>query len=132
MFDGLGLRLTEIINVARKQQMAAAWSRSGIIKGVGIPAPSGPHTVGCVDVMHLFEGDTDGLLVKLFYPTSAGPDGPYPYSEWLSHKRYVRGMLDYVKAPAVGLLSTLVDAFLSEEHDIHVTRNTYTIMIIRP
>eukprot|EP00731_Ephydatia_muelleri_P028418 Em0020g62a len=93
--------------------MAAAWSRSGIIKGVGIPAPSGPHTVGCVDVMHLFEGDTDGLLVKLFYPTSAGPDGPYPYSEWLSHKRYVRGMLDYVKAPAVGLLSTLVDAFLT-------------------
>lgn len=94
--------------------MSAAWNRSGVIKGVGIPAPSGPYTVGCVDVMHLFEGDTVGLLVKLFYPTIAEPEGPYPYSDWFSHKKYVRGLLEYAKAPAVGLLSILVDALLSE------------------
>lgn len=102
--------------------MATAWN-TGLVKGAGIPATTGPYTAGCVDVMHLFEGDTaGGLLVKLFYPTNAQPGGQYPYSDWLSHKRYMRGMLDYAKAPAAGLLSTLVDAFMCEEYvsNIHV------------
>ena len=94
--------------------MATAWNRSGIIKGAGIPSPTGPFNVGCVDVMHHFEGDTTGLLVKLFYPTGAVFGGQYPYSDWLSHKRYIRGMLDYAKTSAAGLMTTLMDTFMCE------------------
>ncbi|KAL5474021.1 hypothetical protein EMCRGX_G028593 [Ephydatia muelleri] len=80
------------------------WNRSGLVKGAGIPPPSGPHGVGCMDLMHQFEGDTLGLLVKLFYPT-AGEPGPYQYSSWLSHKRYIRGILDYIKVSAASIIT---------------------------
>ena len=82
-----------------------AWNRSGFIKGAGIPVPSGPHNVGCVDVMHQFEGETLGVLVRLFYPTGAEP-GTHQYANWLSHKRYIRGILDYIKVSAAGMLTT--------------------------
>ena len=32
--------------------MAEPWKRSGLVRGIGIPAPSGQHPVGCVDLMH--------------------------------------------------------------------------------
>ena len=84
--------------------MAEPWKRSGLVKGIGIPAPSGQHPVGCVDLMHQarsslnvlivnsgevhefsviylplpqFEGDDHGgLLVRLFYPADLGPTSP--------------------------------------------------------
>ena len=29
-----------------------SWKRGGVLKGAGIPAPSGRYAVGCVDLMH--------------------------------------------------------------------------------
>ena len=34
------------------RDMAKPWARSGVLKGEGIPAPSGGRSVGCVDLMH--------------------------------------------------------------------------------
>ena len=80
-----------------------------MIKGIGIPAPSGENPVGCVDLMHQvytyvftnpfsasvsqFEGDDrGGLLVRLFYPAqlnSSQPRNlPSTYTPWAPHKRY--------------------------------------------
>ena len=57
------------------------WERSGWLKsGDGIPAPTGSYEVGCVDLMHRLEGDSDGLLVRLFYPTDPGLAGQYQYT----------------------------------------------------
>lgn len=95
--------------------MAEPWTRSGIVKGIGIPAPSGGRSVGCVDLMHKvnpqqdltslsihlslhhylgqFEGDDHGgLLVRLFYPAQLNPNqppgSPSTYAPWNPHKRY--------------------------------------------
>lgn len=82
------------------------------MKGIGIPAPSGGRSVGCVDLMHKvnlpqtslytplslhhylgqFEGDDHGgLLVRLFYPAqlnpSQPPGTPSTYAPWNPHKR---------------------------------------------
>ena len=91
------------------------WNRSGLVRGAGIPPPSGSHRVGCMDLMRQFEGDTLGLLVRLFYPTDAEPGGAYQYSNWLSHKRYIKGILDYSKVPAAGLLTTITSKLFGED-----------------
>ena len=85
---------------------------SGLTKGLGIPAPSGQYTVGCVDLMHKLEGDNDGLLVRLFYPTTPqiqaeGATG-YQYVKWTSHERYIEAFLDYYKMRLPGFLTDLV------------------------
>ena len=79
--------------------------------GISIPAPSGRHPVGCVDLIHQvrsvmsdmhatiysaptsqFEGDDHGgLLVRLFYPaqlnSSQPRNSPSAYAPWTSHKK---------------------------------------------
>ncbi len=90
--------------------MAAAvdgWKRSGLIRGRGIPAPSGQHPVGCAHLMHKFEDDTDTLLVRLFYPCQEG-GRRCRYTQWTPHKRYIKGYLEYSKVKAVGFVSTVV------------------------
>ena len=76
---------------AREQQ---PWKRFGLMKGEGIPAPTGPYEVGCVDLMH---GDAQGqLLVRLFYPTDPGLAGrQYPYAKWIPNSRYMKAYLDF-------------------------------------
>ena len=87
------------------------WKTSGLIKGLGIPAPTGQYTVGCVDLMHKLEGDDDGLLVRLFYPTTPQMQegSGYQYAKWTPHKRYTKGFLEFYKTWLPGLLSTLVN-----------------------
>ena len=76
----------------------APWKRSGWLKSVGIPAPRGRHEVGCVDLMHRLEGDSDGLLVRLFYPTDPGLAGQYPYAKAIPLPRYLMaGISDVFK-----------------------------------
>ena len=69
------------------------WKRNaGILKGPGIPAPSGQYRVGCVDLMHRLEGDDKGdLILRLHYPTDATPEAGYPYSLWHPQPKYVEG-----------------------------------------
>ena len=78
--------------VAYEQQ---AWKRNGMMKGDGIPAPTGSYEVGCVDLMHRLEGDSDGLLVRLFYPTDPGLAGQHQYAKWLPNPRYMKAYLDF-------------------------------------
>ena len=45
------------VSIASAGVMATAaqpegWKRGGLLKGAGIPAPSGRYAVGCVDFMH--------------------------------------------------------------------------------
>ena len=55
-------------------EMAEGWKNAGLLKGSGIPAPSGQYRVGCVDLMHQLAGDEKGgLLVRLTYPTGGHP-----------------------------------------------------------
>ena len=67
--------------------------RSVMSKGMGIPAPSGQHQVGCVDVMPLCKGDDNGLLFRLYYPTEATSDSGYHYPPWLPNELYAKGLL---------------------------------------
>ena len=91
---------------------AEGWKLSGLVRGVGIPAPSGPRKVGCVDLMHKLEGEEDGLLLRLFYPAAVGAVGEY--AKWRPHKRYTKAYLDYSKTTASGLVATVTDIFNSE------------------
>ena len=78
------------------------------MKGEGIPAPTGSYEVGCVDLMHRLEGDGDGLLVRLFYPTDPGLAGRgYQYAKWLPHPNYAKAYLDFVGAKASWLKAGL-------------------------
>ena len=86
------------------------WKHGGWLRGQGIPAPSGPHAVGCVDVMHLFEGETLGLLARLFYPTDRDSAARYPYADFCPHENYLKGyfsLRDW-KLPISGFLGHLV------------------------
>ena len=90
-----------------------AVKEGSLIKCLGIPAPTGQYTVGCVDLMHKLEGDNDGLLVRLFYPTTPqiqakGAAPGYQYAKWTPHtERYVEALLDYYKIMLPGLLTDL-------------------------
>ena len=88
---------------------AEGWKSSGLVKGLGIPAPSGPRLVGCVDLMHRLEGREDSLLVRLFYPAAADATGEY--ARWTPHKRYTKAYMDFVKMRAARLVATLTDIF---------------------
>ena len=91
---------------------AEGWKLSGLVKGVGIPAPSGPGRVGCVDLMHKLDGEEDSLLLRLFYP--AAVDAVGEYAKWRPHKRYLKpGYLNYSKTTASGLVATVIDIFNS-------------------
>ena len=84
------------------------WKRSGWLKGEGIPAPRGRYQVGCVDLMHRLEGDSDGLLVRLFYPTDPGLAGQYPYAKATPHPRYVKATLEFLQLKWSGLIATII------------------------
>ena len=88
-----------------------SWKRSGLLRGPGIPAPSGSFSVGCVDLMHKFEDETDSLLVRLFYPCDGNSEGRYQYAPWSPHKRYTKGYLEYKKSSAPGLFSAVIRTF---------------------
>ena len=90
--------------------VSEGWKRSGLLRGRGIPAPSGSFSVGCVDLMHKYEDETDGLLVRLFYPCESNGGGMYQYAPWSPHKRYNKGYLEYTKSKAPGLISGIVRA----------------------
>ena len=77
------------------------WKRSGIIRGPGIPAPSGQYQVGSTNLMHKFADDTNTLLVRLFYPCQEG-GGRYEYGKWIPHRRYSKGY----KAAIPNVIST--------------------------
>ena len=100
-------------------QSEEGWKPSGLfggLGGVGIPAPSGPRKVGCVDLMHKLEGEEDGLLLRMFYP--AAVDAVGEYAKWRPHKRYLRGYLDFCKARAAGLIAAIVGVFSGESAQI--------------
>ena len=90
------------------------WKSSGIMKGPGIPAPSGQYQVGCVDLMHQLPGDDKGLLVRLQYPTEATPMAGYQYAQCLPHKKYIRGGLEAEGSKIPGLLSSVIKGLISE------------------
>ena len=95
-------------------QQRDGWKSSGLVKGRGIPSPSGEHRVGCVDLMHQLEGDDRGLLIRIHYPTQALPNSGYEYSLWYPHPKYIRGLLDYSKFSFSGVLSSLLKTFSCE------------------
>ena len=70
----------------------------GHTRGLGIPAPTGSYEVGCVDLMHRLEGDSDGLLIRLFYPTDPGLARRYQYAKTTPHPNYLKGALEFVRA----------------------------------
>ena len=95
-----------------------AWKTSGFLRGVGIPAPSGQFTVGCVDLMQQVKEGEEDVFVRLFYPvaTPAGPICKDRYAVWYPHKNYVRGYLHYSKSKALGLKTFAASAVLSKNH----------------
>ena len=90
------------------------WKTGGILKGPGIPAPTGQYRVGCVDLMHQLEGDDRGLLVRLYYPTEATPGAGYAYSNWYPHKNYIKGLLDYSNVKGAGFMSWVIGGLTGE------------------
>ena len=86
------------------------------VTGRSIPVPTGQYAVGCVDLMHKLEGDNDGLLVRLFYPTTPpeiGAEGAvgYQYVKWMPHVKYTKTTFDFIKTMVPGLSSNAMDRF---------------------
>ena len=93
------------------------WKRFGLIKGPGLPAPTGQYAVGCVDLMHKLEGDNDGLLVRLFYPTTPpeiGAEGAagYQYAKWMPDRMYTKASLVRTGSRFPGLISAVSSLIL--------------------
>ena len=86
------------------------------ITGRSIPKPTGQYTVGCVDLMHKLEGDNDGLLVRLFYPTTPQlqEGAGYQYSRWMPHAKYAKTTFNFIMAMVPGLRSDAMDVFSSK------------------
>ena len=102
-------------NMAVRLASRKASSLAKGIAGRSIPAPSGQYTVGCVDLMHKLKGDKDGLLVRLFYPTTPqiqaeGATG-YRYAKWMPHAKYTKTTFDFIEAMVPGLSSNAMDIF---------------------
>ena len=74
---------------------AGGWKRGGDSRD--IPTPSGPHVVGCVDLMHKLPDDEDGLLVRLFYPSEGGAAG-CEYARCVPDKRYADAQMKITAA----------------------------------
>lgn len=92
---------------------AEEWRRTGLLKSAGIPAPTGPMKVGCLDVMHRFPRQEDGLLVRLFYPTEPGLEGTYEYAKWFSHLKYVKSFARSLQMKESGELSAILEGKIS-------------------
>ena len=90
--------------------MAEGWKWKGLVRGEGIPPPSGEYSVGCADILVDLEVDETpgGLLIRLYYPTKAS-SREYTYAPWFPNKRYIRGMLDFIKSKYSGLISTVLN-----------------------
>ena len=90
------------------------WKRFGLARGPGIPAPTGQFAVGCVDLMHKLEGDSDGLLVRLFYPTLPVSElgGDYQYAKWIPNERYLKGQFIVQRSWFPGLMTFLTSLVL--------------------
>ena len=107
-----------ILKYCLKSKMAARPIRSfsGLAKGASLPAPTGHHTVGCVDLMHKLEGVSDGLLMRLFYPAVAGKHtGSVQRAKWMPHAMYTRTTLDFIKFMVPGLSSNAMERFTSKQ-----------------
>ena len=100
--------------VGTRLAMAEGWKTGGLLKGPGIPAPSGQYRVGCVDLMCQLEGDDKGLLVRLHYPTEATAQQGYQYSNWYPHKNYVKGSLAYFRPKFVGVIAAILNGLIGE------------------
>ena len=94
--------------------MNKGWKRFGMLKGPGLPAPTGQYNVGCADLMHKLEGDNDGLLVRLFYPASPQlrEGAGYQYAKWTPHKRYLKGSVSCSWSKFPGLMSSITNLVL--------------------
>lgn len=111
------------------------WKTTGLIKGPGIPAPTGQYTVGCVDLMQKLEGDNDGLLVRLFYPTvpQIQEGAGYQYAKWTPHKRYTKGFMEFNKIKLSGLLSSITNLVLGIKQSIvYVSSDISVVGVINP
>ena len=91
---------------------------SSLVKGMSLPTPTGQFAVGCVDLMHKLEGDSDGLLMRLFYPAANESarelSADYKYAKWMPHQRYVETTLGFIKTMVPGLSQNALDLFTSE------------------
>ena len=93
--------------------MSEGWKRYGLVRGAGIPAPTGKYAVGCVDLMHELDGDSDGpLLMRLFYPTSlagsaeqAATASRYPYAKWIPHNMYAWSTFSFFESRFPGVMA---------------------------
>ena len=91
-------------------------SLSSVAKGASLPSPSGHYAVGCVDLMHKCEGDSDGLLMRLFYPAMAGHAGDQgrQFARWMPHMRYASTTFDFIKVMVPGFSSNAMEHFTSK------------------
>lgn len=89
--------------------MAAAhadWKTSGLIKGIGIPAPSGSYEVGCLHLMH------QDLFMRLYYPAQEGSIN-YQYAKQEYDPKYKKAILDFLDLKLSGLIAGVLGFFMS-------------------
>ncbi|CAH1773780.1 unnamed protein product [Owenia fusiformis] len=65
-----------------------------------LPIPTGPFTVGCLDLMS--EPNKNGTFVRLFYPTQSTDifERHLQWPLWLPRKHYFEGYADFLNWPA--------------------------------
>ena len=88
--------------------MEKKWTKNGIIKGSGIPRPSGAYEVGCVHLLH------EGIFVRLYYPTESNLAENYDYARWFFNKQYTSNVLNFCRIKFYSLLAALANIFIGK------------------
>ena len=88
-----------------------------------IPSPTGPHKVGCVDIMPTFEdiaGTTDWPLLRLFYPTQHEQSyGETEYSKWYPTPEYAHTYINILRTTSRNRLP-LRDEAIEDTADVKI------------
>lgn len=86
------------------------WRESGLIRGLGIPPPSGPHRVGVTHFMH------QNLFMRLYYPAdlSSRGSGGYQYVSHVYNSKYRKAILDFFGIKLSGLISAIAGLIASK------------------
>ena len=88
-----------------------------------IPSPTGPHKVGCVDIMPTFEGiagTTDWPLLRLFYPTQQEQSyGETEYAKWYPTPEYAHAYINILRTTSRNCLP-LCDEAIEGTADVKI------------
>ena len=88
--------------------MAKELENCEVVKGEGIPIPSGSYKVGCTHLMH------QDLQIRLYYPTERDLATTFEYATYYPRLDYLKASLDINSVPLSDFTSGELQSLLSK------------------